>query len=454
MFGKILIANRGEIALRIIRACKELKIKSVLVYSEADASSLPVMLADETVCIGPPPSNASYLNINRILAAAEICDVDSIHPGYGFLAENAEFAKICKNCNIKFIGPDYKQIELMENKVSAKKIVRDIDVPTIPGSIQAIKNEKDLKKIANEIGFPVIIKSAYGGGGRGMRIANNEASLVTNFYTTQMESKKAFGFSDIYLEKFIKNAKHIEVQILADQHDNVIHLGQRECSLQRRYQKIIEETPPVISINKQNEINEDAIKIAKCIKYDNIGTIEFVLDMDTNKHYFIEMNVRIQVEHPITEEVTKIDIVKQQIKSAYGEKLNIKQKDVKINGHAIECRINAEDPLNNFMPCVGNVKYFIPPGGPGIRIDSHFYSGYSVSPFYDSLICKLIVHDNDRKNAILKCKRALNEFYISDIKTTLPLLRHIISEKIFSTALYKTRSIDVILNQFTKNYNG
>lgn len=448
MFGKILIANRGEIALRIIRACKELGIKTVMAYSVADAETLPVMLSDEAVCIGPAPSSESYLDYKRILSAAEICDVDAIHPGYGFLSENAHFAEICKTCNIEFIGPTADQITAMGDKSSAKKKMKQLGVPVTPGSEGLITDENEAKKIAKVIGYPVIIKATAGGGGRGMRVAHNNASLIKCYHAARSEAEKAFSNSAVYIEKYIENPRHIEFQILADKHGNIIHLGERDCSIQRRHQKLIEETPsPVINSKQRAAMGTAAVKAAKAINYTNVGTIEFLYG--TGGHfYFMEMNTRIQVEHPITEAVTGIDLIKAQIISAAGEKLKIRQKDIKFSGHSIECRINAENPYGNFAPCPGKIDLFIPPGGPGIRVDTHVYSGYNIPPTYDSMIAKLIVHGKDRQEAIAKCKRALEEFHISGVKSTIPLLRHIVAREDFASGTYDTGYIERIFDQF------
>lgn len=448
MFGKILIANRGEIALRIIRACKELGIKTVMAYSVADAETLPVMLADEAVCIGPAPSSESYLDYKRILSAAEICDVDAIHPGYGFLSENAHFAEICKTCNIEFIGPSADQIIAMGDKSSAKKKMKHVGVPVTPGSDGLVMDENEAKRIAKIIGYPVIIKATAGGGGRGMRIAHNNASLIKCYHAARSEAEKAFANNAVYIEKYIESPRHIEFQILADKHGNIIHLGERDCSVQRRHQKLIEETPsPVLSSKQRATIGAAAVKAAKAVKYSSVGTIEFLYGAGGN-FYFMEMNTRIQVEHPITEAVTGIDLIKAQIMSAAGEKLRIRQKDVKFSGHSIECRINAENPYTNFTPCPGKVDLFIPPGGPGIRVDTHVYSGYKIPPTYDSMIAKLIVHGKNRQEAIAKCRWALDEFHISGVKTTIPLLKHIIAREDFAAGTYDTGYIERIFDQF------
>ncbi len=448
MFGKILIANRGEIALRIIRACKELGVKTVVVYSEADATSLPVQLADEAVCIGPAPSNESYLNYRQIISTAEICDVDAIHPGYGFLAENAAFAEICESCNIEFIGPKPDQINGMGDKASARKKMRAAGVPVTPGSEGLIADEKEAQKLANDIGYPVIVKATAGGGGRGMRVAHNNASLIQGFHAAQAEAEGAFGNGDCYIEKYIINPRHIEIQILADKHGNVIHLGERDCSIQRRHQKLLEEThSPVLSDKLRKAMGEAAVKAAQAVNYSSAGTVEFILCEDGN-YYFMEMNTRIQVEHTITEQLTGIDLIKTQIKLAAGQKLKLKQKDVKFSGHVIECRINAEDPFHNFTPSPGVVDTFIQPGGFGVRVDTHVYSGYTIPPYYDSMIAKLIVFADDRKEAIARCLRALDEFYIDGVKTTIPLLKFILGRSDFKSGKYDTGYVDKIFDNF------
>ncbi len=448
MFGKILIANRGEIALRIIRACKEMGIKSVLVYSEADATSLPVQLADQAVCIGPAKASESYLNYRPIISAAEICDVDAIHPGYGFMAENADFAKICNSCNIEFIGPTPEQINAMGDKATAKKIVKKVGVPVTPGSKGLISTEEDAIAIANKIKYPVIVKATAGGGGRGMRIAHNNASLVQGFHAAKSEAENAFGNGDVYIEKYIQNPRHVEIQIMGDKYGNIVHLGERDCTIQRRHQKLIEESPSSkLNSKLRTAMGAAAIKAAKAVKYIGAGTVEFILNGD-NEYYFMEMNTRIQVEHPVTEEVTGIDLIKTQIKMAAGERLEVKQKDIEVKGHCIECRINAENPFNNFSPSPGTLESYIAPGGFGVRVDSHVYNGYSIPPFYDSMIAKLIVHADTRDEAIVKCQRALSEFNITGIKTTIPILQFILSQGDFQSGNYDTGYIETIFDQF------
>lgn len=446
MFNKILIANRGEIALRIIRACRELGVKSVLVYSQADADSLPVRLADEAVCIGPPPPNKSYLVIERIISVAEICDVDAIHPGYGFLAENAHFAEVCKACNITFIGPSAEQIRGMGDKSVARKTMKKAGVPITPGSDGLIKNEEEAVAFAKKLKFPVIIKASAGGGGRGMRIAHNDASLVQSYHAARSEAENAFGNGDLYMEKFLVNPRHIEFQILADNHGNIIHLGERDCSVQRRNQKLIEESPsPALTAKLRERMGKAAVRAAKAVGYTNAGTVEFLLA--GGEFYFMEMNTRIQVEHPVTEMVTGVDLVKEQIKIAAGEKLSYQQKDIKSTGHAIECRINAEDPARNFTPNPGALTSYIPSGGIGVRIDSHCFSGYKIQPYYDSMIAKLIVYGANRNDALKRCNRALHEFIIEGVKTTIPFAQSIINNKEFMSGKYNTGFIEKFMKE-------
>jgi acetyl-CoA carboxylase biotin carboxylase subunit len=445
MFKKILGANRGEIAIRIIRACKELGIRTVAVHSKVDANCLHVHYADESVCIGDASPSSSYLTIAQIISAAEICDVDAIHPGYGFLAENAHFADICENCNIRFIGPRPDQIRAMGDKIAARRTMKKAGIPTTPGSDGEVADENEAKKIATSIKYPLIIKAAAGGGGRGMRIAHNEASLIQGFHAARTEAEKAFGNPCVYIEKYIENPRHIEFQILADEYGHIIHLGERDCSLQRRHQKLIEESPsPIMTPDIRKKMGNMALKAAKAVNYTNAGTIEFIMDSKKN-FYFMEMNTRIQVEHPVSEEVTGVDIVREQILIASGEKLSVRQKDAEIKGHAIECRINAENPYNNFSPCPGKISFFHPPGGKGIRLDSGVYSGYSIPPYYDSMIAKLIVYAEDRQKAIARTQRALDEFIIEGVATTIPFAKFILSSKDFSDGNYDTGSIGTII---------
>lgn len=442
MFSKILIANRGEIALRVIRACRELNIKTVAVYSEADATSLHVRFADEAVCIGPAQSSESYLNIPAIISAAEITDVEAIHPGYGFLSENAHFAEICESCNIAFIGPTPETIRLMGDKVQARETVRKIGVPLTPGGKGIIKNQQEALKVAKEIKYPVIIKAAAGGGGKGMRICHNDVTLTSSFNIAQKEAEANFGNPNVYIEKYITDPRHIEFQILADKHGNVIHLGERDCSIQRRHQKLLEESPsPALDSKLRKKMGEISVKIAKACNYRGVGTIEYLLNSN-GEFYFMEMNTRIQVEHPVTEMVTGIDLLKEQIKVAAGEKLKIKQDDVKLTGAAIECRINAEDPSNNFMPSPGKILELNLPGGFGVRVDTHIYSGYAIPPYYDSMVAKLIVHDKTRIEAIRKMRRALEEFYVSPIKTTIGLHSEILEHPAFVEGKVSTHFLE------------
>lgn len=430
MFHKILIANRGEIALRIIRACKELGIKTVAVYSTADSNSLHVKLADESVCIGPPSSLQSYLNVNSIISAAELTDAEAIHPGYGFLAENAAFAEICENCGITFIGPTSESMRLMGDKISARQAMIKEGVPILPGTKDAVQDVNEAIKIAKKIGFPVIIKASAGGGGRGMKIVHSPAALPNAFATARAEAQAGFGNPEVYIEKYCQQPRHVEIQVLGDKHGNVIHLGERDCSIQRRHQKLIEESPcSVLTAEIRTAMGEAAVRAAKSVGYNSAGTIEFLLDSDNN-YYFMEMNTRVQVEHPVTEMVTGIDIIREQIRSAAGLKLRHKQSDVKIKGHAIECRINAEDPFT-FTPCPGKITAYHTPGGLGVRVDSFVYDQYTVLPHYDSLISKLIVHADTREDAIRRMLRALDEYIIEGIKTTIPFHKRILSNKDF-----------------------
>lgn len=438
MFSKILIANRGEVALRIIRSCKELGIRTVAVYSEADINSLHVRFADEAICIGRAASSSSYLNIPSIISAAEIADVEAIHPGYGFLAEDAHFAEICESCKIKFIGPTSENMRLMGDKMAAKETARKAGVPVVPGSRTVIKTKEDALKIAKEIKYPVIIKAAAGGGGKGMRICHNDVRLISALLTAQREAETAFGNPDVYMEKYIEKPRHVEIQILGDQYGHIIHLGERDCTIQRRHQKLIEETPsPVLDNRLRKKINETALKCAKAIDYVNAGTVEFLIDANGN-FYFMEMNTRIQVEHPVTEAVTGLDIIKEQMQIANGEKLPYKQDDIKFNGCAIECRINAEDPDSDFMPSPGKITMLDLPGGRGVRIDTHVYHGYEIPPYYDSMIAKLIVHGKDRNEAITIARRALDEFIVEPIKTTIPFHKKVMNNPVFIKGKYST----------------
>ena len=441
MFSRILIANRGEIALRIIRACRELGVQTVAVYSQEDADAAYLKLADDAICIGPGPATESYLNIPRIISAAEIADVQAIHPGYGFLAENAHFAEICRSCKIEFIGPSASSMNRLGNKVEARKIAKEAKVPVKPASENAV-DEAEAIKIARQIGYPVMIKAAGGGGGRGMRQAHNEISLRAGLKSAQAEAQAAFNDANLYIEKLIEQARHVEVQILGDMQGNVIHLGERDCTLQRRYQKLVEETPsPAISEETRRELCKAAVRIMRRSDYFSAGTVEFLVDQK-GEFSFLEVNTRIQVEHPVTEMATGVDLLKWQIRIAAGEPLTLQQKDIKPQGVAIECRINAEDPANNFRPCAGTIEQYRPPGGPGVRMDTHVYAGYRISPYYDSCIGKLIVHQPDRVQAIGCMRRALDELHIEPIKTTIPLLKQIFNHRDFLRAKVDTEFIE------------
>lgn len=449
MFHKILIANRGEIAIRVIRACRDLGIRTVAVYSKADRESLHVRLADEAICIGEAPSSESYLNIPSIISAAEIADVDAIHPGYGFLSENAHFAEICDSCQIKFIGPKPESVKLAGDKSVAKETVRKARVPIIPGSKAVVEEQAEALRIAKKYGYPVIIKARAGGGGKGMKIAHNDGKLVNAFLTAQTEAEAAFGDRAVYIEKYLSEPRHIEFQILADQHGTVIHLGARDCSIQRRHQKLIEESPaPGLSKALWKKMGEAAVKAARAFQYENAGTVEFLVDSDEN-FYFIEMNTRLQVEHPVTEMITGIDLVKEQIRIAAGQKLGYGQDSVKFNGAAIECRINAEDPDRNFMPSPGKVEHLILPGGPHVRVDTHLYPGYVVPPNYDSMLAKIITHGKDRNEAIQIMLRALKEVVISPNKTTTSLHQRILNLPRFRQGKVSTHFIETVLTSPT-----
>ena len=430
MFHKVLIANRGEIALRIIRTCKEMGIKTVAVYSTADSESLHVKLADESVCIGPAPSLSSYLNINAIISAAELTDAEAIHPGYGFLSENAVFAEICENCGITFIGPSAESMRIMGDKISARQAVIKEGVPILPGTKEGVHDVAQAIKVAKEIGFPVIIKATAGGGGRGMKIVHSPATLPNAFATARAEAQSGFGNPEVYIERYCENPRHVEIQILADKHGNVIHLGERDCSIQRRHQKVIEEAPSTVTTPElRARMGEAAVRAAKAVNYSSVGTMEFLVDKN-NDFFFMEMNTRVQVEHPVTEMVTGVDVVKEQIRSAYGLKLRYTQDDINIKGHAIECRINAEDSVK-FTPSPGKITDYHTPGGLGVRVDSFVYANYSVLPHYDSLIAKLIVHADTREEAIKRMARALDEYIVEGIKTTIPFHKRIMANKDF-----------------------
>jgi acetyl-CoA carboxylase biotin carboxylase subunit len=449
MFEKILVANRGEIAVRIIRACKELNIRTVAVYSEADANSMHVQLADEAICIGKAPASDSYLRIDRIVSAAEIADVDAIHPGYGFLSENAHFADVCESCNIRFIGPNSRAMSAMEDKAVSRALAKKAGVPTPPGSEGVVDTEQDALTIAKKIGYPVMIKAIAGGGGRGMRVAHNDISLVKGYHTARTEAEKAFGNSGVYIEKFIENPHHIEFQILGDNKGHIIHLGERDCSIQRRNQKVVEEAPSPLIDQKYKKLREKmgkaAIKIAEEANYTNAGTVEFIVDQQGN-FYFLEMNKRVQVEHPITEEITGIDIVRYQIMLAMGEPLRHSQSDIQIKGHAIECRINAEDPFDDFRPSPGRIEMYYQPGGRGVRVDTHAYAGYSIPAYYDSMIGKLIAYGKDRREAMDKMSRALSEYMITGVKTTISFQQAILQDPNFRRGVYSTTFIEQLLS--------
>lgn len=441
MFEKILIANRGEIAVRIIRACREMGIKTVAVYSEADQESLHTMLADEAVCIGPAPSGQSYLNMERILAAAEATKADAIHPGFGFLSEKAEFAQLCEDYQITFIGPSASVIRRMGNKSEARKTMMEAGIPVVPGGKEAVKTVQEARELAKAIGFPIMIKAALGGGGKGMRVSYSEADFEANFQNAQMESIKGFSDDTMYLERYIANPRHIEFQIMADKYGNVIHLGERDCSIQRRHQKVLEESPcAVISESLRREMGETAVRAAKTVGYENAGTIEFLLDKDGN-YYFMEMNTRIQVEHPVTEMVSGMDLIKEQIRAAAGERLCTAQEQIQLEGYAIECRINAENPEKNFMPCPGTITNVHLPGGAGVRVDTHIYNGYEVPTNYDSMLMKLIVHGRDRQEAIARMRSALGELVIEGIDTNLDFQFEIMGNPIYQNGKIDTNFI-------------
>jgi acetyl-CoA carboxylase biotin carboxylase subunit len=450
MFEKVLVANRGEIAVRIIRACKELNIRTVAVYSEADTNSMHVQLADEAICIGKAPAGESYLRIDRIISAAEIADVDAIHPGYGFLSENAHFADVCESCNIRFIGPSSRAMNALEDKALSRALAKKAGVRTPPGSEGIVDNEQAAIAVAKRIGYPVMIKAVAGGGGRGMRPAHNDVSLVKGYHTARAEAEKAFGNSGVYIEKLIENPHHIEFQILGDNRGRIIHLGERDCSIQRRNQKVVEETPsPLLSDSKFKKLREkmgkDAIRIAEAANYTNAGTVEFIVD-NAGNYYFLEVNKRIQVEHPVTEETTGIDLVRAQLMVAMGEPLKISQGDVQFKGHAIECRINAEDPFDEFRPSPGRIEMYYQPGGRGVRVDTHAYAGYTIPPTYDSMIGKLITYGKDRREAMDKMSRALSEYLITGVKTTISFQQAILQDPNFRRGVYSTGFVEQLLS--------
>ncbi|TCP31182.1 biotin carboxylase /acetyl-CoA carboxylase carboxyltransferase subunit alpha [Scopulibacillus darangshiensis] len=442
MIKKLLIANRGEIAVRIIRACKELDIETVAVYSQADKEALHVQLADEAYCIGPTASKDSYLNYTNIMSVATLTGADAIHPGYGFLAENADFAEICSECNIIFVGPSSEAINRMGIKDVARTTMQEAGVPVVPGSDGIVPSIEEAVKVAETIGYPVIIKATAGGGGKGIRIARNEEELKKGIAITQQEAETAFGNPGVYLEKFIEDFRHVEIQVLADNFGNVIHLGERDCSIQRRLQKLVEETPsPALDEEKRQEMGDAAVQAAKAVNYSGAGTVEFIFAADGN-FYFMEMNTRIQVEHPVTEYVTGIDLIKEQILVASGHKLSYRQEDITFNGCSIECRINAENPDKNFMPSPGKVEMYLPPGGPGVRVDSAVYPGYTIPPFYDSMVAKIITYGATREEAINKMKRALSECVIEGIKTTIPFHLRLLNHPVFIGGDFNTKFLE------------
>nr|WP_202406527.1 acetyl-CoA carboxylase biotin carboxylase subunit [Virgibacillus massiliensis] len=439
----MLIANRGEIAVRIIRACKELDIETVAVYSQADSEALHVQMADEAYCIGPTQSKDSYLNFTNIMSVAILTEVDAIHPGYGFLAENADFAEICRACNITFVGPTPEAIQKMGIKDVARKTMDEANVPIVPGSKGIIENEDEAISIAEEIGYPVIIKATAGGGGKGIRVARSEEELLKGIELTQKEAETSFGNAGVYLEKYIEDFRHVEIQILADRHGNVVHLGERDCSIQRRLQKLIEESPsPALTPELRAKMGEASVKAAKAVGYEGAGTIEYIFDRTSNSFYFMEMNTRIQVEHPVTEMVTGLDLIKEQINVANNEELSIKQSDITLEGWAIECRINAENPFKNFMPSAGTIDMYLPPGGLGVRVDSAVYSDYRIPPFYDSMVAKLITYGNTREEAIKRMKRSLDEFIVEGVHTTIPFHRLIMENKVFINGDFNTKFLE------------
>ncbi len=442
MFKRVLIANRGEIAVRVIRACHELGIETVAVYSEADRDALHVQMADEAYCIGPTPSKNSYLHIPSLMSVATLTGVDGIHPGYGFLAENSDFAEVCEACGITFIGPSAHAIETMGDKSVAKETMKKAGVPTVPGSDGLLTDADEAVRVAHEIGYPVIIKATAGGGGKGIRIVHDEESLKQAVATAQREAESAFGNGGVYLEKYIERMRHVEIQVLADRHGNVIHLGERDCSVQRRLQKLVEESPcPVLSEATREAMGQAAVAAARAVDYVGAGTVEFIYSLD-GSFYFMEMNTRIQVEHPVTEWVTSVDLVREQILAAAGEPLSVRQEDIHLTGHAIECRINAEDPERNFMPTPGPVIEYLPPGGIGVRVDSAVYAGYTVPPYYDSMVAKLIIWAPTRELAIARMRRALSEFRIEGIKTTIPFHLKLMDNEAFRAGDVTTRFLE------------
>ena len=444
MIKKVLVANRGEIAVRIIRACRELGIETVAVFSEADRDALHVQLADEAYCIGPTASKDSYLNFTNIMSVATLTGCDAIHPGYGFLAENEAFAELCRECNVTFIGPSPEAITKMGIKDIARETMREAGVPIVPGSRGVIESIDEARAIAAEIGYPVIIKATAGGGGKGIRVARNEEELIKGINITQQEAATAFGNPGVYIEKYIEDFRHVEIQVLADSYGNTIHLGERDCTIQRRLQKLVEEAPsPALDDEIRQKMGEAAVKAAKAVNYTGAGTVEFIFDHRNNEFYFMEMNTRIQVEHPVTELITGVDLVKEQIRIASGEKLSLTQEDVVFNGWAIECRINAENPAKNFMRSPGKIAMYLPPGGPGVRVDSAAYPGYAIPPYYDSMIAKLIVHAPTREEAIARMRRALGEFIIEGIHTTIPFHIKLMEHEKFQSGEFNTKFLEL-----------
>ncbi|MEC2217805.1 acetyl-CoA carboxylase biotin carboxylase subunit [Bacillus subtilis] len=443
MIKKLLIANRGEIAVRIIRACRELGIETVAVYSEADKDALHVQMADEAFCIGPKASKDSYLNVTNIVSVAKLTGTDAIHPGYGFLAENADFAELCEEVNVTFVGPSADAISKMGTKDVARETMKEAGVPIVPGSQGIIENVEEAVSLANEIGYPVIIKATAGGGGKGIRVARTEEELINGIKITQQEAATAFGNPGVYIEKYIEDFRHVEIQVLADNYGNTIHLGERDCSIQRRLQKLLEESPsPALDSEIREQMGDAAVKAAKAVGYTGAGTVEFIYDYNEQRYYFMEMNTRIQVEHPVTEMVTGTDLIKEQIKVASGMELSLKQEDVEFEGWAIECRINAENPSKNFMPSPGEIKMYLPPGGLGVRVDSAAYPGYSIPPYYDSMIAKVITYGKTRDEAIARMKRALSEFVIEGIETTIPFHLKLLEHETFVSGEFNTKFLE------------
>ena len=443
MIKKLLIANRGEIAVRIIRACRELGIETVAVYSEADKDALHVQMADEAFCIGPKASKDSYLNVTNIVSVAKLTGTDAIHPGYGFLAENADFAELCEEVNVTFVGPSADAISKMGTKDVARETMKQAGVPIVPGSQGIIENVEEAVSLANEIGYPVIIKATAGGGGKGIRVARTEEELINGIKITQQEAATAFGNPGVYIEKYIEDFRHVEIQVLADNYGNTIHLGERDCSIQRRLQKLLEESPsPALDSEIREQMGDAAVKAAKAVGYTGAGTVEFIYDYNEQRYYFMEMNTRIQVEHPVTEMVTGTDLIKEQIKVASGMELSLKQEDVEFEGWAIECRINAENPSKNFMPSPGEIKMYLPPGGLGVRVDSAAYPGYSIPPYYDSMIAKVITYGKTRNEAIARMKRALSEFVIEGIETTIPFHLKLLEHETFVSGEFNTKFLE------------